>query len=117
MIDKNQIKTLVEEWLQGNDYFLVDVNISSDCRIVVEICADGIGVDGHAQAVGLGAELFGVLHLLLVGGGGEVDELNGLKAHIVGLLNDVEVGELARIDVLLEGVGADGDLHGLAFLS
>ena len=84
---------------------------------LVEITADGVGVDGHAQAVGLGAELFGVGHLLLVGGGGEVDELNGLEAHIVSLLDHVEVGELARVDVLLEGVGADGDLHGGGVLS
>lgn len=84
---------------------------------LVEVTADGVGVDGHAQAVGLGAKLMGVGHLLLVGGGGEVGELNGLKAHVVGLLDDVEVGKLARAYVLLEGVGADGDLHGLAFLS
>ena len=84
---------------------------------LVEVRADGVGVDGHAQTVGLGAELLGVLHLLLVGGGGEVDELNGLKAHIVGLLDHVEVSQLAGVDVLLEGVGADGDFHGLAFLS
>lgn len=50
MIDKNQIKTLVEEWLQGNDYFLVDVNISADGRIVVEIDhADGVWIEDCAE--------------------------------------------------------------------
>ena len=78
---------------------------------LVEVSADGVGVDGHAQAVGLGAELMGVGHLLLVGGRGEVDELNSLEAHVVGFPDDVEVGELARVDILLEGVGADGDFH------
>ena len=43
MIDKNIVKTIVEEWLQDKDYFLVDIEISSDDRIVVEIDhADGV---------------------------------------------------------------------------
>ena len=37
MIDKNVVKSLVEEWLQDKDYFLVDIEISQDSRIVVEI--------------------------------------------------------------------------------
>lgn len=50
MIDKNQIKTLAEEWLQGNEYFLVDLNISADGRIVVEIDhADGVWIEDCAE--------------------------------------------------------------------
>ncbi|MBQ8046906.1 MAG: ribosome assembly cofactor RimP [Prevotella sp.] len=46
MIDKNIVKTLVGEWLEGKDYFLVDVEISSDNRIVVEIDhADGVWIE------------------------------------------------------------------------
>lgn len=46
MIDKNVVKSLVEEWLDGKDYFLVDVEISADNRIVVEIDhADGVWID------------------------------------------------------------------------
>lgn len=37
MIDKNVVKTLVEEWLDGKDYFMTDLSISTDDRIVVEI--------------------------------------------------------------------------------
>lgn len=37
MIEKNSVKTLVDEWLEGKDYFLTDLTISSDDRIVVEI--------------------------------------------------------------------------------
>ncbi|EJX07717.1 protein belonging to Uncharacterized protein family UPF0090 [gut metagenome] len=37
MIDKNLIKSFVEEWLEGKDYFLTDVSVSPDDRIVVEI--------------------------------------------------------------------------------
>lgn len=37
MISKETVKTLVEEWLTDSEYFLTDLNISSDNRIVVEI--------------------------------------------------------------------------------
>ena len=37
MIDKNIVKNLVDQWLEGKDYFLTDLTISSDDRIVVEI--------------------------------------------------------------------------------
>lgn len=37
MIDKNEVKSLVDEWLSGQDYFLTDLTISADNRIVVEI--------------------------------------------------------------------------------
>ena len=50
MIDKNVVKHLVEEWLQDKEYFLVDVQVSSDDRIVVEIDhADGVWVDDCAD--------------------------------------------------------------------
>ena len=46
MIDKNIVKSLVEEWLADKDYFLVDIQISADDRIVVEIDhADGVWIE------------------------------------------------------------------------
>lgn len=46
MIDKNEVKAVVEEWLQGNEYFLVDVTMTPDSRIVVEIDhADGVWIE------------------------------------------------------------------------
>ena len=46
MTDKNTIKKLVEEWLEGKDYFLVDIEISQDNKIVVEIDrADGVWIE------------------------------------------------------------------------
>ena len=46
MIEKSVIKTLVDQWLEGKDYFLVDVEISTDNRIVVEIDhADGVWIE------------------------------------------------------------------------
>lgn len=37
MIDKNVVKQLVDNWLEGKDYFLTDLTVSADDRIVVEI--------------------------------------------------------------------------------
>ena len=46
MIDKNVVKKLVDEWLQDQAYFLVDIEISPDNRIVVEIDhADGVWIE------------------------------------------------------------------------
>ena len=46
MIDKNVVKTLVDEWLQDKEYFLVGIEISQDNKIVVEIDhADGVWIE------------------------------------------------------------------------
>lgn len=50
MIERNTVKTVVEEWLSGNDYFLVDVTLTPDGRIVVEIDhADGVWIEDCAE--------------------------------------------------------------------
>jgi ribosome maturation factor RimP len=50
MINKETVKTLVEEWLQGNDYFLVDIVFGADDRIVIEIDhADGVWIEDCAE--------------------------------------------------------------------
>lgn len=49
MINKETIQALTEEWLQGNDYFLVDINLGADDRIVIEIDhADGVWIEDCA---------------------------------------------------------------------
>ena len=50
MKNKEIVKTLTEEWLQGNEYFLVDVNFAADDRIVIEIDhADGVWIEDCAE--------------------------------------------------------------------
>jgi len=50
MIDRNVVKSLAEEWLQGNEYFLVDVIMTPEDRIVVEIDhADGVWIEDCAE--------------------------------------------------------------------
>ena len=46
MIEKNTVCRIVDEWLQGKDYFVVEVTVSSDNKIVVEIDhAEGVWIE------------------------------------------------------------------------
>lgn len=46
MIDKSVVIQLVNEWLEDKDYFLVDVSVTPDNRIVVEIDhAEGVWIE------------------------------------------------------------------------
>lgn len=46
MIDKKKVQEIVEEWLKEKEYFLVDVDVTPDDRIVVEIDhADGVWIE------------------------------------------------------------------------
>ena len=37
MIEKETVRSLVNQWLEGKEYFLTDLSVSPDNRIVVEI--------------------------------------------------------------------------------
>lgn len=46
MIDKSLVLSLINEWLEGKDYFLTDLTVSADDRIVVEIDhKEGVWID------------------------------------------------------------------------
>ena len=46
MIEKKTVCQIVDEWLAGKDYFLVEVTISPDDKIVVEIDhAEGVWIE------------------------------------------------------------------------
>ncbi|MCR5181258.1 MAG: ribosome assembly cofactor RimP [Bacteroidaceae bacterium] len=50
MIDKARVQTLVEQWLEGKDYFLTDLTITPDDCITVEIDhADGVWIEDCVQ--------------------------------------------------------------------
>ena len=50
MISKSAVRQAVEEWLEGKEYFLVDISISPDDRIVVEIDhQDGVWIEDCAS--------------------------------------------------------------------
>ncbi len=46
MIDKNKVKDLVNEWLTGKEYFLVDATVDNQNKITVEIDhKDGVWIE------------------------------------------------------------------------
>ncbi len=50
MIDKKLVESVVNEWLQDKDYFLVDVTVSADDCIVVTIDhAEGVWIEDCAD--------------------------------------------------------------------
>ncbi len=50
MIDPAKVKTLVEQWLTGKDYFLTDLTVTPDDCITVEIDqADGVWIEDCVQ--------------------------------------------------------------------
>ena len=50
MVDKNAVQKAVEEWLAGKEYFLVDLSVSADDRIVVVIDhAEGVWIEDCAD--------------------------------------------------------------------
>ena len=100
MINKEIIKTLVEEWLQGNDYFLVDIMFGSDDRIVIEIDhADGVWIEDCAALSRFLQERLG-------------DELGDFELEVgsagIGQPFKVEQQYINHIGDELEVLGADG---------
>ena len=50
MIEKKTIEKAVEEWLQKGDYYLVDIEMTPDDRIIIEIDhADGVWIEDCAD--------------------------------------------------------------------
>ena len=60
MISKDIIQTAVEEWLAKGDYYLVDVEMTADDRIIIEIDhADGVLIEDCADLSRFLQEKFG----------------------------------------------------------
>ena len=60
MIEKNTIVTAVKEWLTKGDYYLVDVEMTADDRIIIEIDhADGVWIEDCADLSRFLQEKFG----------------------------------------------------------
>ncbi len=50
MIDKEKVKALVEQWLDGKEYFLTDLTVTPDDCITVEIDqAEGVWIEDCVQ--------------------------------------------------------------------
>ena len=106
MINKETVTALVEEWLQGNDYFLVDVIFGADDKIVVEIDhADGVWIEDCAELSRFLQERLG-------------EELGDYEMEVgsagIGQPFKVEQQYVNHIGDELEVLGADGKkVHGI----
>ena len=111
MIDKNVVGGIVNEWLEDKDYFLVDVSVSPDDKIVVEIDhAEGVWID---DCVELSRFIESKLdreeedYELEVGSAGIGQPFKVLQQYLIHIGKDVEV--LTREGKKLEGVLKDAN--------
>ena len=100
MIDKQIVTRIVEDWLEGKDYFLVDVSVSPDDKIVVEIDhADGVWID---DCVDLSRFIESKLNReeedyeLEVGSAGIGQPFKVLKQYLIHIGKEVEVMDCLR---------------------
>ncbi len=111
MIDKSIVNQIVEEKLQGTEYFLVDVKVSADNTIVVEI-DNTVGVD-----IDFCAELTRFIesrldrdvedYALEVGSAGLTQPFKVLKQYLKNIGNEVEV--LTQTGKKMEGTLVSAD--------
>ena len=106
MIEKNVVRGIVNEWLEDKDYFLVDVSVSPDDKIVVEIDhAEGVWID---DCVELSRFIESKLdreeedYELEVGSAGIGQPFKVLQQYLIHIGKDVEV--LTREGKKQEGV-------------
>ena len=111
MIDRNVVSGIVNEWLEDKDYFLVDVSVSPDDKIVVEIDhAEGVWID---DCVELSRFIESKLdreeedYELEVGSAGIGQPFKVLQQYLIHIGKEVEV--LTKEGKKLEGVLKEAD--------
>ena len=111
MIDKNVVSGIVNEWLEDKEYFLVDVSVSPDDKIVVEIDhAEGVWID---DCVELSRFIESKLdreeedYELEVGSAGIGQPFKVLQQYLIHIGKEVEV--LTKEGKKLEGVLKDAN--------
>ena len=111
MIDRNVVSGIVNEWLEDKEYFLVDVSVSPDDKIVVEIDhAEGVWID---DCVELSRFIESKLdreeedYELEVGSAGIGQPFKVLQQYLIHIGKKVEV--LTREGKKLEGVLKDAN--------
>ena len=111
MIDKNVVSGIVNEWLEDKEYFLVDVSVSPDDKIVVEIDhAEGVWID---DCVELSRFIESKLdreeedYELEVGSAGIGQPFKVLQQYLIHIGKEVEV--LTKEGKKLEGVLKEAD--------
>ena len=111
MIDKEVVKKLVEEWLDGKDYFMTDLTISADDRIVVEIDHEaGLNRDEadfelEVGSAGIG-QPFKVLRQYEIHVGEEVEVLTLAGKKLSGVLKSADAEQF--VVTVMEKVKEEG---------
>ena len=106
MIDKQKVIELTKEWLSDKDYFLVDVTISKDDKIAVEIDhAEGVWIEDCAELSrhiesGLSRDIED--YELEVGSAGLGQPFKVLDQYLIHIGKEVEV--LSKAGKKLKGV-------------
>ena len=115
MIDKNIIKTTVNEWLAKGDYYLVDLEMTADDRIVIEIDhADGVWIEDCAELSRFLQEKIGEElgdYELEVGSAGIGQPFKVVQQYRNHVGKDVEVlaGDGKKVQGVLKEVSEDGN--------
>ena len=111
MIDRNVVSGIVNEWLEDKEYFLVDVSVTPDDKIVVEIDhAEGVWID---DCVELNRFIESKLdreeedYELEVGSAGIGQPFKVLQQYLIHIGKEVEV--LTKEGKKLEGVLKDAN--------
>ena len=111
MIDRKVVSGIVNEWLEDKEYFLVDVSVTPDDKIVVEIDhAEGVWID---DCVELSRFIESKLdreeedYELEVGSAGIGQPFKVLQQYLIHIGKEVEV--LTREGKKLEGVLKDAN--------
>lgn len=109
MLDKNHISSIVEEYIKDSGYFLVDIKISQDNDINIEVGRkEGVEID---YCVGLSKHVEGSLDRekedfsLEVGSAGLTSPFKVKEQYIINIDNYVEIlqkGGKKEIGILLE---------------
>ena len=114
MIDRNIVSGIVNEWLEDKEYFLVDISVSPDDKIVVEIDhAEGVWIE---DCVELSRFIESKLdreeedYELEVGSAGIGQPFKVLQQYLIHIGKDVEV--LTKEGKKQEGVLKDADEEG-----
>jgi len=115
MIDRNIVSGIVDEWLEDKEYFLVDVSVSPDDKIVVEIDhAEGVWIE---DCVELSRFIESKLdreeedYELEVGSAGIGQPFKVLQQYVIHIGKEVEV--LTKDGKKLEGVLKDANEEGI----
>ena len=111
MLNRNVVEGIVNEWLEGKEYFLVDVTVSPDDKIVVEIDhAEGVWID---DCVELSRFIESKLdreeedYELEVGSAGIGQPFKVLQQYLIHIDKEVEV--LTKDGKMMDGVLKEAD--------